>query len=198
MSKVKSACKMSKVKKSKKGQKFQSRDKIPKSESTVGWGCKTSSLQTNCFVTDNTETQLIRHIALFHAIKENRTNLNNFEVSFLFTLKFCAILDKNCSKNLHVKIEKVARSCNIKLLETSQNIELHRLYFKYLRSCKKVAKTCPTYYVCTFLVKGACTCIFCFHQTPWNLVLSVCWVLLFILSWSRNIMSFICENTDIA
>jgi len=34
----------------------------------LGWGCKTSSLQTN-------ETQLIRHIALFHAIKENRTKL---------------------------------------------------------------------------------------------------------------------------
>ena len=34
----------------------------------LGWGCKTSTLQTN-------ETQLIRHIALFHAIKENRTKL---------------------------------------------------------------------------------------------------------------------------
>jgi len=41
----------------------------------LGWGCKTSSLQTNCFVTDNFETQLIRHIGLFHAIKENRTEL---------------------------------------------------------------------------------------------------------------------------
>jgi len=62
------SCKMSKVpvecQTSKKGQKFQSRDNIPKSDSTVGWGCKTSSLQTNCFVIDNTETQLIRHIAL--------------------------------------------------------------------------------------------------------------------------------------
>jgi len=45
----------------------------------------------------------------FHAIKENRTNLNSFELSVLFTLKFCAILDKNCSKRLHVKIEKVAK-----------------------------------------------------------------------------------------
>jgi len=41
--------------------------------------------------------------------KKIRTNLNNFEVSFLFTLKFCAILDKNCSKKLHVKIEKVTK-----------------------------------------------------------------------------------------
>ena len=41
----------------------------------LGWGCKTSSLQTNCFVTDNTETQLLRHIPLVHAIKENRTKL---------------------------------------------------------------------------------------------------------------------------
>jgi len=68
------------------GQKFQSRDKISKSESTVGWGCKTSSLQTNCFVTDNIETQLIRHTALFHAVKENRTNGNSFVVSFVITL----------------------------------------------------------------------------------------------------------------
>jgi len=30
----------------------------------------------------------------------------------------------------------------------------------------------------TFLVKDACTCIFCFHQTLGMLVLSVCWVLL--------------------
>jgi len=42
---------------------------------TLGWGCKTSSLQTNCFVIDGIETQLIRHIDFFHAIKENRTNL---------------------------------------------------------------------------------------------------------------------------
>ena len=59
----------------KKGQKFQSRDKIPKSESTVGWGRKTFSLQINGFVIDNIEMQLIRHIALFHAIKENRAKL---------------------------------------------------------------------------------------------------------------------------
>ena len=65
------------------------------------------SLQSNCFVIDNTETQLISDIALFHAIKENRANLNSFEVSFIFTLKFCAILDKNCSKKLHVIIPKV-------------------------------------------------------------------------------------------
>jgi len=42
----------------------------------LGWGCKISSLQTDCFVTDNIETQLIRHIGLFHAIKKNRTKLN--------------------------------------------------------------------------------------------------------------------------
>ena len=52
-------------------------------------------------------------------------------------------------------------------------------------------------YICTFLVKDACTCIFCFHQTLWNLVLSVCWVLLCIRSWSKKIMLFICENTGI-
>jgi len=40
-----------------------------------GWGCETTSLQTNCFAIGNIETQLIRHIALFHAIKENRTQL---------------------------------------------------------------------------------------------------------------------------
>jgi len=38
-----------------------------------GWSCKTSTLQTNCFVIENIETQLIPHIALFHAIKESRT-----------------------------------------------------------------------------------------------------------------------------
>ena len=45
----------------------------------------------------------------FHAMKENSINLNSFEVSFLFALRFCAILDKNCSEKLHVKIEKVAK-----------------------------------------------------------------------------------------
>ena len=54
-----------------------------------------------------------------------------------------------------------------------------------------------TDYICAFRVKDACTCIFCFHQTLWNLVLSVCWVLLCIRSWSKKIMLFICENTDI-
>jgi len=54
-----------------------------------------------------------------------------------------------------------------------------------------------TYYICTFLVKDASTCLFCFHQTLWNLVLSVCWVLLCIRSWSKKVMLFICENTDI-
>jgi len=41
----------------------------------LSWGCKTSSLQTSCFVIDNIETQIICHIALFHAIKENRTEI---------------------------------------------------------------------------------------------------------------------------
>ena len=41
----------------------------------LGWGCKTSSFQTNCIVIDNIETQLVRHMALSHAIKENRTKL---------------------------------------------------------------------------------------------------------------------------
>jgi len=41
----------------------------------LGWGCKTSSLQTNCFVIDNIETQLIRHIALFRAIEVNGPEL---------------------------------------------------------------------------------------------------------------------------
>jgi len=29
-----------------------------------------------------------------------------------------------------------------------------------------------TYYICAFRVKDACTCIFCFHQTLWNMVVS--------------------------
>jgi len=41
----------------------------------LDWDCKTSSLQTNCFVIDNIETQLIRRVALYHAIKENITEL---------------------------------------------------------------------------------------------------------------------------
>ena len=97
-------CQKSKVpvkcQKSKKGQNFQSRDIIPKRESTVSWGCKTSSLQTNCFVIDSTETQLIHHIALFHAIKEYRTNLNNFEVSFFYLhLNFAQYLIKIAVKS---------------------------------------------------------------------------------------------------
>jgi len=49
----------------------------PLSSGTVilGWGCKASTLQTNCFVIDNIETKLIHHITPFHAIKENRTKL---------------------------------------------------------------------------------------------------------------------------
>jgi len=37
---------------------------------------------------------------------------------------------------LHEKIEKFAKSCNIKFLETAQNIELH--IFEYLGSCWKL------------------------------------------------------------
>jgi len=40
-------------------------------------------------------------------------------------LHFAQYLDKNCSKKLHVNIEKVAKSCNIKFLEKAQNTELH-------------------------------------------------------------------------
>jgi len=89
----------------------------PLSSGTVvlGWGCETSSLQSNCFVIDNIQTQLtqlIRHIALFHAIKEDRTKhtVNSFVFCSIFfiTFTFCAILDKNCSRKLHAKIEKVA------------------------------------------------------------------------------------------
>jgi len=40
----------------------------------LGWGCKTSSLQTNCFVMDNIETQVIRHIELF--MQSKRIELN--------------------------------------------------------------------------------------------------------------------------
>jgi len=105
----------------------------------LGWGCKTSSLQTNCFVIDNIETQLTRHIALFHAIKENRSKLKLAVFFFNYNFTFCAILDKNCSKKLHVKIEEVAKSCNIKFLETAQNIELHIFWVfrKLFGSCKK-------------------------------------------------------------
>jgi len=37
------------------------------------------------------------------------------------------MLDKNYSKKLHAKIEKVVKSCNIKFLERAQNIELNIL-----------------------------------------------------------------------
>jgi len=57
--------------------------------------------------------------------KRIELNWNSFVIFFHYTFTFCAILDKNCSKKLHVKIEKVAKCCNIKFLETAQNIELH-------------------------------------------------------------------------
>ena len=82
-------------------------------------------------------------------------------MSFLFTLKFCAILDKNCTKKLHVKNEKVAKSCNIKLLETSQNIELHRLYFGYLGSCWSRKKSCKNL---SYLLYLYVSCNRCMHM----------------------------------
>jgi len=58
---------------------------------------------------DNIKMQLICHIALFHAIKENIIKLKQFcSIFFNYTFTFCATLDKNCSKKLHAKIEKVA------------------------------------------------------------------------------------------
>jgi len=109
----------------------------------LGWGWKTFSMHTNYFVTDNIETQLIRHIARFHAIKENRTQLKEFcSIFFNVTFTFCAILDKNCSKKLHEKFEKAVKSCNIKFLETAQNIGLHIFWVfrRLLEAQKKVAK----------------------------------------------------------
>jgi len=48
------------------------------------------------------------------------------------------ILDKNCSKKLHVKIKKVAIENSWKQLKTLNNI-----YFEYLGSCKK---SCPNHH----------------------------------------------------
>jgi len=47
---------------------------------------------------------------------------------------------------LHVKIEKVAKSCNIKFLETAQNIELHifLVFRKLLKAVTKSCKSCKT------------------------------------------------------
>jgi len=71
----------------------------------LGWGCKTSSLQTNCFVMDNIEAQLIGHIALFQAIKGNRTKLTQFySISFHYTLHFAQYLIKIALKKLHEKV----------------------------------------------------------------------------------------------
>ena len=83
----------------------------------LGWGWKTSSLQTN-------ETQLIRHNPFFMQSKRIELNWNSF-LFFNYTFTFCATLEKHCSKKLHAKIENVAKSCNITTLETAQNIELH-------------------------------------------------------------------------
>jgi len=45
---------------------------------------------------------------------------------------------------LHAKIEKVAKSCNIKFLETAQNIELYIswVFRKLLEAVKKSCKSC--------------------------------------------------------
>jgi len=66
----------------------------------LGWGCKNSGLRTNCFVIDSIETQLIRHMGLFHAIKENRTKLKWFcNIVFLITLlHFAQYLPKIAGK----------------------------------------------------------------------------------------------------
>ena len=58
------------------------------------------------------------------------------------------------SKKLHAKIEKVAKSCNIKSLETAQNIELYIswVFRKLLEAVKKVAKTFPSDKVCNKLM----------------------------------------------
>ena len=92
--------------------------------------------------------------------------------SFLFTLKFSATLDKNCSKKLHVIIEKVAKSCSIKLPETSQNIELHRLYFGYLGSCWSCTKSCKNLPYLPYLYVSCKRCMhmhFLFLPNPMKL-----------------------------
>ena len=75
-----------------------------------------------CHRINNIETQLIRHIALFHAIKEDRTKLKQFySILFYLHLHFAQYLIK-----IAVKSERKNRkSCNVKFLETAQNIELH-------------------------------------------------------------------------
>jgi len=47
-------------------------------------------------------------------------------------------------QKLHAKIEKVAKSCNIKFLETAQNIELYIswVFRKLLEAVKKSCKSC--------------------------------------------------------
>ena len=51
---------------------------------------------------------------------------------------------KSCKK-LHAKIEKVAKSCNIKFLETAQNIQLYIswVFRKLLEAVKKSCKNLP-------------------------------------------------------
>jgi len=46
---------------------------------------------------------------------------------------------------LRVKIEKVAKSCNIKFVETAQNVELHIFWVfrKLLEGVKKSCKNLP-------------------------------------------------------
>ena len=75
--------------------------------------------------------------------KRIELNWNSSVVFFLITLLlFVQYLIKNCSKELHVKIEKVAIENSWKQLNT-----LNCIYFEYLGSCKKkvakVSKTCP-------------------------------------------------------
>jgi len=50
--------------------------------------------------------------------------MRTFDCERLETTYFACKNRKSCEK-LHAKIEKVAKSCNIKFLETAQNIELY-------------------------------------------------------------------------
>ena len=100
----------------------------------TGLGLYNFQLANNCFVIDNIETQLIRHIALFHAIKEDRTKLKQFcSIFFITLLHFTQYLIKNCCKKLNAKIEKVAIQNSWKQLKT-----LNYIYFEYLGNCWKL------------------------------------------------------------
>jgi len=44
---------------------------------------------------------------------------------------------------LHTKIEKLAKSCNIKFLETAENIELH-IHWVFRKPLEAVQKSCKS------------------------------------------------------